>query len=108
MKIHSAMVTAIDSQDASVGGFLRGQQVSRHRVAVTCVHFKGGYKFYTLARLAGDGSLQYYGAHAQSIRIEVGDSFQLMTLPDGLVVSIHPEKIAHLPPRDLAQQAGRN
>lgn len=98
-----AEVTTIDSQDATVGGFLRGQQVSRHRATITCVYFRGGLRFYSLGQKAEDGSVI-----VQGLRVEVGDRFRLMTLPCGTVTSIHPEKITHLPARDLVRTMTKN
>lgn len=103
MRMIYAIVTDITSLPATVGGFLKGEQVSKHRVTVTEVRFGGGYKFLSIDDMDEDGSVV-----VQGLRVEVGDSFRLMLLPCGQVVSIHPERIAHLPARDLVRQMGLN
>ena len=103
MRIRYAEVTHIDCQDTTVGGFLRGMEVSSHRTDVTCVKFTGGYKFYCLSRPDEDGAIML-----EKLRVEIGDCFRLMVLESGLVVQVQPEKIAHLPARDLVLQVGRN
>lgn len=91
MKLRYAEVTAITSQDMTVGGFHRGAQVSQHRVAVTEVCFTGGYSFYCL------GHKDKGAVVANGYRIEKGAMVRLMALPGGMVVNFVPEGIAHLP-----------
>lgn len=105
MKITTQVVKTITTTKARArwfDGFRLGEVSVVDLVEVV---FTGGARFVSQGGINPDGSARCMEYEA----ISVGDSFQLMVLPCGLVVHIRPEALAHLPIDLLdAYTPGRN
>ena len=93
MKIAYAVVQGIVQHESMVYGHFDGHILSQHEVPVSEVSLSGGFKFYALSEMNDDGSV--YADNG--MKIEVGDRFRVIALPDGIVREMSPERTAHLP-----------